>query len=132
MLSLLLVLGVASVRAQSKRSLNVPFSFSVGHTTLPAGEYIVEPTRSDSRNVWLLTARDGSAKVLFTTVSARDNQTPEKTKLVFHKYDNQYFLSQVWTSGNTSGRELRMPQAERRLKRNGIQRESVDLISGTD
>jgi len=133
MLGLLLVLGVASVSAQSKRTLNIPFSFSVGHKTLPAGEYIVAPRRSDSQNVWLLTTRDGSAKVVFTTGSARDSQTAEKVKLVFHKYDTQYFLAQVWTPGNNSGRELRMPLAERRLEKNGIQREPVDVtISGTN
>jgi hypothetical protein len=129
MLSLLLVLGVASVSAQSSRTLNIPFSFSVGHKTLPAGEYIVEPNRKDSKNVWLLTSTNGSASVLFTTVSARDNQTPEQIKLVFHKYDSQYFLSQVWTPGDNSGRELRRPRAERALEKNGIQRKTVDLTT---
>ena len=128
MLSLLLVLGVASVSAQSKRTLNIPFSFNVGHNTLPAGEYVVEP-RNDSQNVWLLTTRDGSARVVFTTFSARDNKTQEQVKLVFHKYDNEYFLSQVWTPGNNSGSELRKPLAERQLERNGIQRETVDLTT---
>jgi hypothetical protein len=133
MLSLLLVLGVASVTAQSKRTLNIPFSFNVGHNTLPAGEYIVEPQTNDSQTVWLLTTRDGSARVVFTTFSARDNQTQEQVKLVFHKYDNEYFLSQVWTPGNNSGRELRKPLAERQLERKGIQRVTVDsTTAGTN
>jgi hypothetical protein len=133
MLTLLLAVGVASVNAQSQRTLNIPFSFNVGHKSLPAGEYIVQPNRTDSQNVWLLKMKDGSAKVAFTTVSARAEVVPGKTKLVFHKYDNQYFLSQVWTPGNNSGRELRRPRAERELLKNGTQRQMVDLkIDGTE
>lgn len=129
MLSLLLVVGVASVNAQSKRTLNIPFSFSVGHKTMPAGEYIVEPNRTDSQNVWLLTSKDGSDSVLFTTISARNSEAQAKTRLVFNKYENQYFLSQVWTAGNNSGRELRRPRAERQLIKNGMQRETIGLIN---
>ena len=129
MLSLLLVLGVVSVNAQSPRTLNIPFSFSVGEKTLPAGEYIVEPNRSDSQNVWLLTSKSGSIGVLFTTMAVRYYDTQGNTVLVFNKYDDQYFLSQVWTEGNTSGRELYKPRVERELEKNGIQGERVDVAA---
>ena len=125
MLTLVLALGAASVNAQSRRTLNIPFAFNVGHKTLPAGEYIVAPNRIDSQNVWQLKAIDGSANVLFTTLSARTNEGQEENRLVFHKYENQYFLSQVLTPGR--GRELRRPRAERALLKNGTQRETVNL-----
>ena len=58
MLSLLLVLTTASVNAQSKRSfINIPFSFTVGDKTLPAGEYTIAPITRDSYNVWQVESR---------------------------------------------------------------------------
>ena len=127
MLSLVLILTAVSVCAQSERSgvLNIQFNFIVGGKTLPAGEYTVEPNKKDSHNVWLVQIREGNASALVTTTPVRANQTQEETKLVFHKYGDQYFLSQIWTPGGNTGRELLMPRFERELAKNGIEREKV-------
>lgn len=131
MFSLLLVLTVASVNAQSERSsINIPFSFNVGQKTLPAGEYTVGPNRKDSHNVWLIQSKSGDGSVLFTTSSAWTTETQEKTRLVFNNYDGQYFLSQIWISGDNSGRELQIPRLERELAKNGIQSEKVVVTRG--
>jgi len=131
MFSLLLVLTAVSVNAQSKRSsINIPFSFNVGQKTLPAGEYTVEPIRKDSLNVWLVENRSGHASALFTTIAVWVNETREETRLVFNKYDGQYFLSQIWKSGDNSGRELQIPRVERQLAKKGIQREKVIVTRG--
>jgi hypothetical protein len=131
MLSLLLVLTAASVNAQStRRSINIPFSFTVGQKTLPAGEYTVEPIRRESHSVWLVQTKSGHSSVLFTTIPVWASEPQEKTKLVFNKYDGQYFLSQIWTSGDNSGRELRMSRLEGELAKNGIQRETVVVAGG--
>jgi hypothetical protein len=124
--SLLLVLSSASVQAQSKRnSINIPFNFNVGQTTLPASEYTVEPTRKDSQNVWLLENKNRHASVVFTTIPVWTRVTQEQTKLVFNRYDDQYFLSQICTAGDNSSRELRMRYWERQLAKNGVQPEKV-------
>jgi hypothetical protein len=132
MLSLLLILTSVSVAAQSERSkpTKIPFSFIVGGKTLPAGEYTVGPNRRDSDNVWLVQSRDGQA-ALFTTMPVRASETQEKTKFVFHKYGDQYFLSQIWTVGDNSGHELRMPRLERELAKNAIERETIVLANGS-
>ena len=133
MLSLLLMLTAVSVAAQSQRSkvTNIPFSFIVGEKTLPAGEYTFEPNRTDSEKVWLVQSRDGSTSALFTTMPVRSSETQEKTRFVFHKYGDQYFLSQVWTVGDNSGRELLMPRVEREVAKNGIKRQTIVLANGS-
>ncbi|MEP6741788.1 MAG: hypothetical protein ABJB61_04760 [bacterium] len=133
MLSLLIVMTAVSVRAQSERSkvTNISFSFIVGQKTLPAGEYTVEPNRRDSDNVWLVQSSDGRVSALFTTMPVRASETPEKAKLVFHKYGDQYFLSQIWTAGDIGGRELPMPRPERELAKNGVKPQTVALIAGS-
>lgn len=131
MLTLLLAVSTISVSAQSERSkiTNIPFDFIVGQKTLPAGEYTIEPNRRDCLNVWLLQSRDGHLNVLFTTGSVRASETQEKSKFVFHKYGDQYFLSQIWTIGGNNGRELPMPRVEREVAKNSV-RQTIVLSKG--
>jgi hypothetical protein len=132
MLSLLLMLTAVSVSAQFQRSkvANIPFSFIVGGRTLPAGEYAVKPNRKDHDDVWLVQSRDGHASALFTTMSVRSSEIQEKSKLVFHKYGDRYFLSQIWTLGDISGRELLMHRLETKLAKNRIERQTIVLVAG--
>ena len=133
MLSLVLMLTAVSVCAQSVRSkvTNISFSFIVGQKTLPAGEYTLEPNRKDSHIVWLIQRRDGRTRALFTTMPVRASETQEDAKLIFHKYGDQYFLSQIWSRGENSGRELLMPRLERELAKNAIERQTVVLANGS-
>ena len=130
-LSLLITMSVAAVHAQSKRSIiNIPFSFTVGHKTLPAGAYTVEPNRQDSNSFWLIKSVQGNDDVLFTTNSVWTSETQKDSKLVFNNYDGQYFLSQIWNAGDNTGRELYMPRRERQLAKSHIQRETVIVTPG--
>lgn len=132
LLGLLLVTSALSVHAQPERSKasKISFSFTVGQKTLPPGEYTVEPNRKDSDNVWLVQSRDGRVSALFTTMTVRASETQEKGRLVFHKYGDQYFLSQIWITGESGGRELRMAHKERELAKNRVEREKIVLSTG--
>jgi len=129
--SLLLTISAASVHAQSNRStINIPFSFTVGHKTLPAGEYSVEPGRSDSNSSWLIQSVQGNGSVLFSTSSIWTIETQKTSRLVFNNYDGQYFLSQIWNVGDNSGRELHRPRLERQLAKSRILVEKVTVTRG--
>ena len=129
--SLLLTMSAVAVHAQSKRSIiNIPFSFTVGHKTLPAGEYAVEPNRKDSNSFWLIQSVKGNDSVLFATNSIWTRETRNDSRLVFNNYDGQYFLSQIWNAGDNSGRELRRPRLERQLAKSHIQPERVVVTRG--
>lgn len=132
-LGLLLVMTAVSGHAQSESSkaLNIPFDFIVGQKTLPAGEYLVQPNRKDSDNVWLVQSKDGHISALFTTMSVRANEAQEKVKLVFHRYGDQYFLSQIWTVGGNSGRELLVTHREYEVAKNGVERQTIVLANGS-
>ena len=131
MFSLLLVMTVASVNAQSKRSsINIPFNFNVGHKTLPAGEYTIEPVRRDSNNVWLVENQTVHVRALFTTIPVRNTETQKKAGVIFANQDGQYFLAQIWTAGDNSGRELQIPRQERELAKNSFQPKKVTVTRG--
>ena len=125
--SFLLMLTAVTVSAQSERIrvINIPFNFIVGQKTLPAGEYTLEPNRKDSDNVWLLQSKEGHASALFTTNTVRTSETQEEARLVFHRYGGQNFLSQIWTPGGNTGRQLLMPRLESQLAKNSIERQTT-------
>ena len=133
-LNLLLILTAVSVLAQSSRSkvTNIPFSFTVGDKTLPAGQYTFERYRACGDNIWLVQSRDGRSSALVTTQSVRSAEPQEKSKLVFRRYGGQYFLSQIWTVGDNSGRQLRVSRPKSDLAKNNSEGETVVLTAGSD
>jgi hypothetical protein len=115
MLSLLLMMAVVSVQAQSrgKIAVTIPFEFQIGNKTLPAGEYSVKQLTPNSM---LVQSDDGQASALVVTnnrVQADINERAAQERLVFHQYGSQYFLSQVWLVRGGDGRELNKTGAER-------------------
>ena len=45
----------------------------------------------------------------------------DKGKLVFHRYGDQYFLSEVWPAGATTGRVIAKSRAESELEKKAKQ-----------
>jgi hypothetical protein len=55
---------------------------------------------------------DRSLVKLVLPNSCESSQTQEKSKLVFHRYGDQYFLAQIWREGDNRGSELPKSQRE--------------------
>jgi hypothetical protein len=117
MASLLVLCSFAAtqvVRAQEPLSVNIPFAFVAGETTLPAGEYRVQ--KMDRNNaVLLIRCTEPRMAIMVVTNSAGGGKLQEQSKLVFSRYGNQYFLSQVWNAGYSSGRALRISNREKEI-----------------
>jgi hypothetical protein len=127
MFGLFAILAVASVHAQTRREMtaNIPFSFSVGDKTFPAGEYnVTRLNPSSDKAVIAITSEDGHLSKFVLTMPILSNKTRENARLVFNHYGDQYFLAQVWTPADNTGLEVTESKAERTLARNsGQQRE---------
>ncbi len=117
MLTLAVTFAVVAVYANPARPLtaNIPFDFSVGNKTLPAGVYTVAPLTTPG--VLRIRREDGRAGVLTQTRGVEAGRGQDQTKLVFRRYGDQYFLTQVWTAGDSNGRELGQSRTERDLIR---------------
>jgi len=101
-----LTLLITTASAQTvKVKANIPFSFVVNRATMPPGEYMVE---SMDRDGGVLAIRDSNSKTtnLVTSNACQSPKAAVHTKLIFHRYGDRYFLSQVWVQGNDRGREL--------------------------
>jgi hypothetical protein len=120
-LSLFAVLvASAPVYAQSGTRIgraHIPFNFSVSNKTLPAGEYTVERAIRGSDLVLLIRSLDGRQSAMVSTMGRQSPRAIERGKLVFNRYGSQYFLSQVWSGGETLGREVIKSRTERALER---------------
>jgi hypothetical protein len=105
------LLVAASMYAQGSHiTVQVPFDFHVGASVLPAGEYTVDSNVTPS--VVRLRSADAKSSVMIQSNGVQALTPPSKGKLIFHKYGDEYFLSQVWKPGDTTGRELRMSRRE--------------------
>ena len=132
MLLLIVVLALAtavvSANAQSANRVvaDIPFEFSVGYKTMPAGEYAVE-TVTSSGNAVMIRSTDGNrAAIRLTEESARvKNKT--QARLVFHRYGARYFLAQVWNGVDLTGRQLMKSQEE-----SAIEGELANINSKSD
>jgi hypothetical protein len=101
------------VEAQVTRelSLHVPFSFVAAEKTLPAGEYTVI-TNSDS-TVLIKNAVEKEHTLFAFTQPTQSLRVSTDAKLVFYRFGESYFLSEVWAGGTNTGRHLRVPAGER-------------------
>jgi hypothetical protein len=116
-LSLLFMLTAASTHAQSAKTIDVtiPFEFNVAGKLLPAGEYIVRRATQNTDEGWQVLRKDGGAGAFFLTMYIQAGVVNENSRLVFNRYDDQYFLSQIWTAGNSDARGLAKSPRERSL-----------------
>jgi hypothetical protein len=117
---------VANGQAQPALRAQVPFDFVVGEKTLRAGEYRVSQTGSTGEAV-VINSDKGDRILCLSNNADRFGDRELAAKLVFHRYNNTYFLSQVWMAGDSTGRELPKTKQER-----GIERELKAIAANHD
>ena len=114
-------LGFAMVNAHgqapSKVGVDIPFEFSAGKTTLPAGVYSIK--RMSGELVSLRSEDGKSAVTLHAPVTHSSSDPNAIERLVFSKQGEEYFLSQIWLTAD-SGRQVWM-------NRNGVKSERIEI-----
>jgi hypothetical protein len=114
MLGLLLMAGSAVAQTIYVRA-NIPFNFAVGNKTLPAGTYDVSTIDNRGDKTLLVQAQDRHASMMTDSNSTENLKPADKTKFVFNRYRDQYFLSEIWTAGATRGHRLAKTSREKEL-----------------
>jgi hypothetical protein len=90
----------------------IPFDFNVGKKRLPKGEYLIESV-GDTGTLTIRHARKGKA-VTFNTIRQKPTDSP-KSKLIFNRYGDQYFLSRIWDPSTETILKLNKSGVEKRL-----------------
>lgn len=114
---LLTIAGLSTVKAQTsgrtELRANIPFAFSVGEKSFPAGEYTVRCTNPASTgNVLQLRNKHGNSSVLVHTSSVI-GKTQDNARLVFNRYGDRYFFAQAWLPADNTGMQAPKSRSER-------------------
>jgi hypothetical protein len=109
--------AVASTRvaqAQEPLVVNIPFDFVAGDMKLPAGEYSVKVS-GPTQTLLLISRKDAAATAFMNTNPAVSSEPQTESKLIFNRYGDRYFLSQIWQEGNSQGRQLLKSAREKEI-----------------
>jgi hypothetical protein len=109
------LLATSSAIGQTNRSdtiTDIPFAFTVANYTLPPGRYVV--TRMNETTLRIFNSHKQGTVVLTTGVQSKTVQ--DASRMVFHRYGDTYFLSEVWGAASGTGRKIFQSRAEKNLR----------------
>ena len=112
-----LLLATAAQAQTTNVKASIPFNFVVGDHAYSAGEYTVKSLSQGSAAVRIDNA-DESEKRMTLSIACQKGQPATQTTLVFQRLGDNYFLYQIWTEGNSLGREFPKSKAEVKLAKN--------------
>jgi len=120
----LLTISAAAQRVQPTGTwFKVPFSFTVGAQTLPAGNYFVEGL---AWNAVAFHPAEGKAGLIVLAQNA--TRTQETTaKLVFHRYGDHYFLASAELPNMDYGRAFPTAKRETQIAKSQPHPENVEI-----
>jgi hypothetical protein len=109
--SLMAPIGVS---AQSRQQATIPFDFTVGQRLLPAGTYVIRPL---GRGVIAVRGWKGNELISATTLITSTNEVSKNPDtLVFHRYGDQYFLSEIRGDLGENVGTIAISKLERRVQ----------------
>lgn len=103
--------------------VDIPFAFVAGGVHLPAGQYSVY--HPGDPYLVVIEKDDGRARAMAYVHPSAINPDESSTKLVFNKYGDQYFLSQVWTEPDQQIHHCFQCRAEQKLLAQARKRQLV-------
>ena len=118
--SVLVLLAAASARAQLPGTAiraSIPFDFVVKGRTLPAGNYEIIRVNDQSIDLLIRNVDHKRDDAMFETEPVYLRRTEGKDVLVFNRYGDTYFLSEVETGGEQTAREVYPSREERHMRR---------------
>ena len=95
---------------------NISFEFQVGEKVMPAGDYFVQVNSQGFVQVMDVAATDRT-NLVWTGTRKDINLGQTVAKLVFNRYGNQAFLSEVWDGTSLYGYTIAKSHTERELAR---------------
>jgi hypothetical protein len=111
--STLILFAAASAFAEQAIKAQIPFPFHMGGSIMPEGSYTVDSTVA--RGVLRFRSADGTSSAMTLSNEVQSVAIPTQPKLVFNRYKDQYFLSQVWAGGSNTGHELLKSHLEKEV-----------------
>ena len=118
LLTFLLAGAFVTVQAQSvtQFTVDVPFGFTLHNQDLPAGKYHIHIRRQGLADHLRVSHAETKKSVIIFALPKETPTTTSKSKVIFRRYGNRYFLGEIWPMWG-SGHEIARSKMERRLIR---------------
>lgn len=103
----MILVGIVAVNTHAQAGAhkvvaNIPFEFTVGKATLPAGRYTVTVMNPTSdRKILRVRQIDGRASAMVITTDVAGSIS-ENAKLVFHRYGDRHYFAQAQMAGDST------------------------------
>ena len=125
-------LGLATLavpmRAQGplydKVLVDLPYAVTIGNKVLQPGNYVIRQNDSPGggSRVLLIYSNHGMHFETSTlTIPTLDQRTPESTKVVLHRFGNDYYFDKIWIQGKNYGYEFPLPESVKSRERERMQ-----------
>jgi hypothetical protein len=121
------VLGTAGLYAQATVA-DIPFDFTVQSATMHAGHYKLWATSMSSQLMQISNAQTGQSVLVLAPESGSTPVNDKTTaKLIFHRYGDRYFLSEVRTPGSIRSALPSKMEREYRARYSEKERASISI-----
>jgi hypothetical protein len=126
LLGLTLVAGVRKADAQIVGQIvaDIPFQFHAGDSNLPAGKYTIAMLENSNLSLMEIRSADGRTSALLRVEQEEAETVPAKTELIFNKYGDQYFLSEMFDEGNEDGSKVEESNYEKKVSKGQTRKEA--------
>ena len=120
----------AQTTNQRLMKVHIPFAFSVENHSLPEGEYRIF-TVTPERSIRIVSS-DGKDSVIVNTLPNYANSPSENSRLVFHRYGDEYSLTQVWAAGQDVARNPLSTKRAMEIASSGGKPQTFTVLALTD
>ena len=123
--------ALAQTSSSQRVIANIPFDFFASNKKLPAGKYtitVVNP--SSDRKALQLRSMNGQFTAIVLT-NSEIGSVADNSKLVFERYDDQYFFAKAqWAGETTTLAALRSNKAQKQLMAAAKKKSIVVIVGG--
>lgn len=128
---LLAIIFTSLAQAQSDKLIeaSVPFNFVIKNRALPAGKYVFSLVQIGGGDAVKIQSEDGCITAFVAVRSVAASASNTEPKLVFNRYADQYFLSQVCGLEESAKQQLARTRDEQRLAENPTRRRAVSVAA---
>ena len=123
-LALLAMPAMAQGPLYDKVIVDLPYSVTIGDKVLQPGNYVIRQNESPgggSRVLLIYSDRGMHFETSAMTIPALDINTARDTKVVLHRFGNDYYFDKIWIQGKQYGYEFPLPESVKSRQRERLQ-----------
>jgi hypothetical protein len=118
--------SVAQAQIMGRLKSEIPFSFYVRDQRMPAGDYTIT-VLDPGAGLMEIRSDDGKSAAAFLTIEKQEKDASIPSELIFHKYGEEVFLSQIVERGEIDGAEVVKSKMEKRLEKAAVRDKEVAI-----